>query len=180
MQTARQVSQRASDLHWLAFLLTGRREVSVELAVETMASDDEASPYFSSWMLAWSRRVVIAKALAAIRDELGSSAHRTKSRQRNRLALPARDWTLDRGTTKVELESALFAIDAFPRAALLLLVFERVPIDDAAVLLDADRDLVTKARTAGLEDLTHNLAKMQGWVSSPGRQSVVSSETQYA
>ena len=54
-------------------------------------------------------------------------------------------------------------------AALLLSVFEGVPIEDAAVLLDADPALVKKARTIGLGELTRNLARMQGWVSTPAR-----------
>ena len=63
MQPVSQNFRSAADLHWLAFLLTDSRELSIDLAVEAVTSEDGQSPYFSNWMLAWSRRVVIAKAL---------------------------------------------------------------------------------------------------------------------
>jgi DNA-directed RNA polymerase specialized sigma24 family protein len=180
MPTVNQKNQLAADLHWLAFLLTERRELSLDLAVEAIADEDVASPYFSTWMQAWSRRVVIAKALTAIRDELADSARRTKARRPNRPALPHRGWTLDRDTSKVELERALLAIDVFPRAALLLSVFEGVSIEDAAVLLDSQPALVRKARSEALQELTSNLARTQGWASSPVKVRMVAPETQYA
>jgi len=170
----------AADLHWLAFLLTGRREPSVEIAVETVTSQDYASPQFSTWMEAWARRIVIAKALSAIRGELQASAQRTKSKRMNGPALPAVDWALDQGTSKVELERALLAIDVFPRVALVLSVFEGVPVPDAAVLLDADPGVVKKARVLGLRELTSNLAKLQGWTSTASKPHVVHNETQHA
>jgi hypothetical protein len=66
---------------------------------------------------------------------------------------------LDRLTIQAELESVLLSIDVFPRAALLLSVFEGVPIEDLTVLLDADRDLVKKARGIGLEELNGGLSR---------------------
>ena len=180
MQTLDRAKQRAAGLYWLAFLLTGRRGPSEDMVVETAAPRDGAIPYFSTWMQSWSRRVAIAKALAAIRGELAASARRTELKRMNKPALPARDWALDPGTTKAELENALLAIDVFPRAALLLSVFEGVPIEDAVVLLDAHPALVKKARTIGLRELTGNLARMQGWTPTAARPSVVHSETQYA
>ena len=118
-------------------------------------------------MLAWSRRLVIAKALAAIRDELapvgapdGIEAPDKAARFRRRTGLSHSD------TTKIQLERALLAIDVFPRCALLLSVFERMSVEDAALLLDADLDLVRKAQMIGLQELTRNLARMQGWTST--------------
>jgi hypothetical protein len=35
-------------------------------------------------------------------------------------------------------------------------------VDDAAVLLDEDHDLVRKGQVIGLRELTRNLARMQG------------------
>ena len=69
---------------------------------------------------------------------------------------------LDPGTTKSDLERALLSIDVFPRAAVLLLIFERVPLRDVAILLDAEPDLVRKAQASGVRELTINLARMQG------------------
>jgi DNA-directed RNA polymerase specialized sigma24 family protein len=164
-------------LHWLAFLLTGNREASVDLALEAVASEDDVGPYFSTWMAAWSRRVVIAKALSAIRRELTASARRMESK---RVPLPPRNWTLDRDTTKGELEDAVLAIDVFPRAALLLSIFEGVALEDAAVLLDAHPDRVRNARSAGLGELTSNLAAMRRRGTTPDKTSLVGGEAHYA
>jgi DNA-directed RNA polymerase specialized sigma24 family protein len=180
MQTLEQANQCAADLHWLAFLLTGRCETGVDVVVETIASKDAPNFFFSAWMLAWSRRVFIAKALAAIRENLAASARRTESRRADQFALPARTWVLDQATTKLDLERALLAIDVFPRAAILLSVFERVPLKDAAILLDADAGLVCKAQMFGLRELTLNLARMQGWTPTATRSDVLTSEMQHA
>jgi len=131
-------------------------------------------------MLAWSRRLVIAKALAAIRNELSASTRRTASIRPEKPALPPPTWALDSDTTKVELERALLAIDVFPRCALLLSVFDGVPVKDAAILLDSDPDLVRKGQAIGLQELTRNLARMQGWTSVTTSQHVVMSEMEHA
>ena len=180
MQTLEQPNQGAADLYWLAFLLTGHREASVDLAVAAFDFQEDANPGFSNWMVAWSRKVVIAKALAAIRDDLAASARRIPSWCADKSALPPRTWAPDRTATKVQIERALLAIDVFPRCAVLLSVFEGVSLEDAAVLLDADRDLLGKARTIGLRDLTRNLARMQGWTPTATRSYVVTGEMQHA
>jgi DNA-directed RNA polymerase specialized sigma24 family protein len=163
MQKLDQASERMVDLYWLAFLLTGHSESSVEIAIESFDFQDEASPFSSTWMSAWSRRVVIAKALHSIRKELVDSANRTKSARAGKSAFPPRDWTLNPATTKAQLEAALLAIDVFPRCALVLSFFEKVSIEDTAVSLNADRSLVGKAQAIGLQELNRNLARMQGW-----------------
>jgi len=197
MQTLEQPNQRATDprfagpskdpndpngfrIYWLAFLLTGHRGMSVDVTLEALVLPDDVNPFFSTWMLAWSRRVFIAKALAAIRDELAASARRTESKRAEKAALPPRNWTLDGDTTKVQLESALLSIDVFPRCALLLSVFEGMSLEDAAILLDAEQDLVRKAQMIGLRELTRNLARIQGWTSTTTRSDVVTSEMQDA
>jgi len=166
MQTLEQSNNGAADLYWLAFLLTGRREPSIDVTLEALDVQESANSFFSTWMLAWSRRVVIAKALGVIRDELAASARRMAFRRREKAALPPRNWALGRDTTKRQIESALLAIDVFPRCALLLLVFEGISLDDAAILLDGDRDLVRQAQVTGVRELTRNLARMQGWTSA--------------
>jgi len=188
MPTLGQVNKGAADprfagpfgIYWLAFLLTGRREPSIAVALEALDGPDCANSFFATWMLAWSRRVVIAKALAAIRGELAASAGRTASRRGEKAALPPRNWSLDGDTTKGQIERALLAIDMFPRCALLLTVFERVSIEDAAILLDGDRDLVRKAQTIGLRELTLNLARMQGWTSSAAESHVLTAGVRHA
>jgi hypothetical protein len=147
----------AVHLYWLAFLLTGSRDISIEIAADAAASEDDANPFFTDWIHGWQRRLVIAKALTAIHGELADSARRTEIAQASRSGMP-RNWSLSPDTTKADLEPALLAIDLFPRATLLLLVFEGMQIVDAATLLDADPDLLKKAQAIGLRELTANLA----------------------
>src|SRR5882672_10983671 len=118
MRILEQANQHAADLHWLAFLLTGRREPSGEMAAETVPSQDYASPQFSTWMLAWARRIVISKALSAIREELQASAQRTNSKRISKPALPNGNWALDQSPRIVPPERALLAIDSFPRVVI--------------------------------------------------------------
>lgn len=163
MKIPERSNQHVADLHWLAFLLTGCCETSVDVVIETIASQDAEQPFVSTWMRTWSRRLVIANALSAVHESLDASALRAETARVDKAALPARDWTLAEGTTKLQLERALLAIDLFPRAAVLLLVFEGMRVGDAAVLLDADPDLVRKAQVIGLQELTLNLARMRHW-----------------
>ena len=151
------VKKAAVDLYWLAFLLTGRQDVSIDIAADAVAPQDSANPFFEDWMRAWQRRLVIGKALTAIRDELADSARRTELAPAGNSEMP-RNWSLSPDTTKADLERALLAIDLFPRATLLLVVFEGVRIADAATLLDADPNLLKKAEAIGLRELTANLA----------------------
>jgi len=180
LEQAKQANNGAANIYWVAFLLTGHRGLSVDVTLEAMAFPDDANPFFSTWMLAWSRRVFIAKALAAVREEVTASAHRTASKRAAKAGLPARNWTLDRGTTKAQLESALLAIDTFPRCALLLSVFEGMSLEDVAILLDSELNLVRQAQMIGLQELTRNLARIQGWTSSATESCVVTSEMQHA
>jgi len=68
----------------------------------------------------------------------------------------------------------------FPRCALLLTVFEGMSADDTAVLLNVDRDLIRKARFIGLQELTRNLARMQGWNFTVTRSCLRTKELQHA
>ena len=163
MKAFEQTMFAAADLHGLATLLTGSRKMAADVAAQAIDSARDESSFFSNWMSAWSRRLVIARALTAVREELGASALRTGLRSENRSAVPPRSWMLDRQTTKSDLESALLSIDLFPRAAVLLLLFEGVPLQDAALLLDAEPGLVRKGQAAGVVELTVALARMQGW-----------------
>jgi hypothetical protein len=138
MERLEEVKRSAADLHWLATLLTGRREIATDVTVEAVAPADDPNTFFSTWMHQWSRRIVIARALAAVQEDLARSARRTALMREARGVLPPASWTLQESTTKAGLEHALLAIEVFPRAAVLLLIFERVPLKDAAILLDAD------------------------------------------
>jgi DNA-directed RNA polymerase specialized sigma24 family protein len=172
---------RAAGLYRLAFLMTGDRTRSLDVTLEAIDSGDGADSFFSSWMLAWSQRLVIAKALAGIRDELAASARRTASLRNKNLGLPSRKllFNAESDGTRTQIESALLAIDVFPRCALLLTVFEGMSQDDTATLLNVDRDLVRKARIIGLQELTRNLARMQGWTYSVSRCCLRTTELQH-
>jgi DNA-directed RNA polymerase specialized sigma24 family protein len=157
-KNAEDIKREAADLYLLAFLLTGHRDVSIDIAADAAVSDDHPNSFFANWMRDWRRRLVIGKALTAIRDELSDSARRTKQAHIDTAAAWQRNWSTRPVVTKAELERALLAIDVFPRAALLLLVFEGMRIADAAILLEADPALVKKAQVIGLHELTASLA----------------------
>ena len=145
----------AVDLYWLCFLLTGRRDLSIEIAADAAAPDD-STPFFAGWMRSWSRRIVLARALAAIHTELSASAHQTEvARDKQAEALPAT--AVDENFTKEEIEEALLAIDLFPRAAVVLLIFEGVRIAEAVSLLNADAELIRKAQAMGLQQFARNI-----------------------
>jgi DNA-directed RNA polymerase specialized sigma24 family protein len=152
--------KHVTDLYWLAFLLTERQDLSIEIASDSAVTEDHSSPFFADWMRGWQRRLVIGRAITAIRDELADSARRTQLARVNGPAAAPRNWSLSPDTTKAELQEALLSIDLFPRAVLLLLVFEGIRMADAATLLDADPALIRKAQAIGLRELTANLAGM--------------------
>src|SRR4051812_42620201 len=160
MQELDQMQSQAASLYRLAWLLTGKREISVDATLETLDTETD-SDSFGEWMLAWSRRLVIAKVLTAVRGELAASARRTSSMRLKSPALPLGSAKLGDQTTSIQLERALLAIDMFPRCAVVLTVFEGISVHDAAVLLDATEDIVRQARAAGLSQMVDNLARMQ-------------------
>uniref|UniRef100_Q026M4 RNA polymerase, sigma-24 subunit, ECF subfamily n=1 Tax=Solibacter usitatus (strain Ellin6076) TaxID=234267 RepID=Q026M4_SOLUE len=167
--------QTLTDLYRLAYFLTGKCDAGLDATLEAV---DSTGDFFSGWMTAWSRRVVISKALAGIRDELTASARRT-SVKRATTELPSRDWALSSGTKAAEFTRAILAIDWFPRCALLLSIFERMSVEDAATLLDATPELVRKGQAIGLQELTVNLARGQGWTSAEQVPYVMTGEMQH-
>jgi len=173
METPERVKRNVADLHWLATLLTGRPEIATELTFQAIAPAEDANAFFSTWMHAWSRRIAIAKALAAVREDLARSARQMAVKGAEKFNFPRRSWTLEPETTKADLERALLRIDIFPRAAVLLLVFERVPLHDAAILLESDPNLIREGLAAGLRELTTNLAGM------PWKSGVTGSNTNH-
>jgi len=177
-----EAKNRAAALYRLAFLITGDRARSLDVTLEAIDSGDGADSFLSSWMLAWLQRLVVAKALAGIRGEVAASARRIPSVWNEKLALPSRnrfcDLYADGAGSRVD--SALLAIDVFPRCALLLTVFEGMSAENAAILLDVDRDLVQKARIMGLQQLTRNLARTQGRAHAASRSCLRTRELQHA
>lgn len=161
MQELEQMHRRAASQYRLAWLLTGEREASVNATLDALDTGTGPSPWFAGWMQAWSRRLVIARVLTAIRGKLAESARRTASTRVRCADLPVGSASLRGETTAMELEPALLALDVFPRCALLLTLFEGISVEDAAVLLDATTALVRKGRALGLQQLVGNLTRTQ-------------------
>ena len=69
--------QHMTELYWLAYLITGDRERSVQAFTGALNSEAEA-PAFRGFMLSWARRLVIVEALGAIRGALREAASRTR------------------------------------------------------------------------------------------------------
>jgi hypothetical protein len=138
-----------------------------------MHVSDAGNPFFRNWMISWSRKLVIAKALGVVESQMVESVRRTRERRCPRLEqLPERTWSLNAATDRAQLEHALLAIDLCPRCALLLTVFERVSVEDTVSLLNADREVVKTAKAIGLAELTWNLAQSDWRGFSSGVQSV--------
>jgi DNA-directed RNA polymerase specialized sigma24 family protein len=154
----------AAELHWLAYLLTGNQDRSVQAFTKALDSEDYANPAIADFMVSWSRKLVIGAALETIRPELRESALRTaRSEDPDPAALVASKPAEPHPMTSPEFQRAVLAIDAFPRCALLLTVFEKLSLDDAALLLNADKALVRKARAQGLLELAGAFAGGRGW-----------------
>lgn len=169
-KTVEQIKSEAAALYWLSYLLTGHREISIDIAADAAVSENTTNVFFTEWLHSWSRRITIAKALSAVRSELAESAQRVEMAGMDRSAAAPANWSLGTDTTKAEIEEALLAMDLFPRAALLLLTFERLRMADVTTLLDAQVTLVQKGHAIGLHELTANLARIKGLPDPPESQ----------
>lgn len=156
-----------ASLYRLAFLLTGNAGQSEDVVLEVI--DAEAG----------SRSAAIAKALAVIRSDLAWSVRQTETARVEEAIPVGGDWRLDDRTTRDNVEKALLGIDLFPRCVVVLSVFEGIPQGDVAVLLDTGVDAVRKGQAIGLQQLTANLARNQGWTPHGGILSL-NREPQYA
>ena len=158
--------EHQAELYWLAFLLTGDREHSAEAVTRALDFKD-GNRTFHGFMVSWARKLVIAEVLAAIDSELRESALRLQaSDPAEPASLPSPGWVRvehARPITTQEFERAVLALDVFPRCAVLLTVFERLSIQESTLLLNADRELVTRAQHRGLIELTRNIALGRGW-----------------
>ena len=166
-----QETSKHSELLWLAYLITGNRELSVD-AVVNAADYDPSNPFFRNWMISWSRKLVIARALGAVERDMAVSLDRTRRLRHPRLqGFPSPQWSLDSHRDKAELEKALLAIDLFPRCVLLLRIFEKVSLEDTAMLLNAGKDDVKRAQAIGLAEMVRNLsggpAVKEKWTGCP-------------
>jgi len=147
-----------AELYWLAFLLTGDRERSVQAYTGALNSEAPA-PALQKFVLSWARRLVIVGALGTIRRQLRESELRTRPATKSELTGLARSASMDRADfTKQELEAALLAMDVFVRCAVILTIFERLPVKEAAELLGADENSVKSAQARGVTEMTWRVA----------------------
>jgi hypothetical protein len=152
--------ENSSELYSLAFLLTGNTERGVE-AFDRALDFDEENPAFGKFMSAWARKLIIVEALATIKTELRISKQRVARAAEDELSGDAR---LKRRPYigREEFEEAVVAIDAFPRCAMLLTIFEGMTTKAASALLNEDEALTRKAQRIGIVQLTRNLAGDSG------------------
>jgi len=151
-------ADRIFDLYWLGYLLTGDPERSVQGVLETLEMPDAADPFFESWFITWGRKIFIAKVLGYVSPKASASELRIRLRRLQAETRQRSIRSIDSAAGKAELERALLKIDAFPRCALLLSVFEKLAVEDVGILLNADRQSVKTATAIGLIELARNLA----------------------
>jgi DNA-directed RNA polymerase specialized sigma24 family protein len=151
--------QHMAELYWLAFLVTGDQEQSVDAFTDAVQFDEPA-PAFRGSMLSWARKLVIVAALDGVRSEVRDSKRRAQLAAKHCGSSHCLIATVPiqvEHLTKSDLEQALLAIDVFPRCALLLTFFEGLSVNDVSILLDADWELVEAAQVEGAIELTRNI-----------------------
>ena len=173
MYTVEDAYGPASNLYWIAFLLTARVELSFSVVTEVLDSDNGIELISSPQGLPHLRRRVITKALEAIREEVAASAQQTALQSSDRTVMPLSSWFIGPDISPAQLEEAFFTIDVFPRCALLLTVFEGLQVDDAAELLHSDCELIRRGREAGLWELTRSLGSIAALVPPNERNGAV-------
>lgn len=137
--------ENMSELYSLAFLLSGTEDRGVEAFDRALDFEDEDP-----------RQMIIGEALGTIRTDLRASKQRVARAADEGLA-NAR-WKRRAYIGREEFEEAVVAIDAFPRCAMLLTIFEGKSIEEASLLLREDERLTRKAQRMGIVQLTSNLA----------------------
>ncbi len=157
MYTVEDAYGLASNLYWIAFLLTARTELSFNVVMEVLDSENGLELIPSPQTLLHLRRRVVTKALEAIREQVSDSAQQTALRLSDRDDCVISSSPICSDLSHAQLEKVLFTIDVFPRCALLLTVFEGLHLDDVAELLHTDRELIRRGREAGLWELTRSV-----------------------
>ena len=146
------------DLYWLGYLLTGDRERSLQTAIAALDTSDAANPFFEGWMVTWSRKIFIAKVLGRFSHPSPTAGARNAASLR--AGSVGEEWP-HRDAGKPELERALLAIDPLPRCAVVLSVFEKLPAEDIATLLNVNLERLRAAIATGLTELARNLAEFR-------------------
>jgi hypothetical protein len=149
--------RNSSELYWLAFLLTGNVDKSVEAFAKALDFDEKTSPVLCESPNEWARKLTVIEALRGTQKELRASIARV-----GRVAgaeVPSNlKWVRCPRIEREQFQEAVIAIDPFPRCAMLLTIFEGMSIDAVATLLHADQGLTRKAQQIGIVRLAANLA----------------------
>ena len=153
--------KQSYELYSLAFLLTGNADRSVEAFNRVLDFEGEANPTFDDFMNWWARKLIIVEALGTISAELESSKQRVARAAEDAIPTNAK-WQPRPHIGREEFEEAVIAIDAFPRCAMLLTIFEGMSIEEAALLLNEDEAMTRRAQQIGIVQLTNNLAADRG------------------
>jgi len=160
MYTVEDAYGPASNLYWIAFLLTGRSELSLNVILEVLDSENGLDLISSPQTLPGVRTRVIIRALAAIREEVSAWAQQAALQSSDPTVLSLSSWPIGPNITQAQLEEAILDIDVFSRCALLLTVFEGLTVDEAAELLYSNREMIDCGREGGLRELTRNLSSI--------------------
>jgi hypothetical protein len=148
--------KHSSELYQLAFLLTGNTDRSVQAFTLALDLDEQMNSVFDGF-----RKLIMVEALGTMKTELRKSIVRVARMAGDELLGSGR-WTQRQGIAKEEFEEAVIAIDAFPRCAMLLTIFEGLPLKTAAIMLDAGEALTAAAQRIGIVQLTRCLAGNNG------------------
>jgi DNA-directed RNA polymerase specialized sigma24 family protein len=153
------------ELYWLAYLLTGNEDRSVQAFTRALDLEEETNLAFDGFMNQWARKLIMVAALGTIESDLRRSIARVA---RLAEAPGGVNFTQRHDIAKEEFEQAVIAIDAFPRCAMLLTTFEGLSIPAAAILLNAEEGITAKAQRIGVVQLTRNLSGDSGRDFYPG------------
>src|SRR5271165_6893841 len=158
LQSIQNIETRSPELYSLAFLLTGSTHRSLQAINRALNYHDEQTTLFGNFRNALARRLIIIEALEMMEIELQASRQRV-ARPTASERQTSKAWKSRPRVAREEFEKSVLEIDAFPRCAMLLTVFEGMSLQTAAGLLNADRSLTHAARRIGVLQLTDNLSR---------------------
>jgi membrane protein DedA with SNARE-associated domain len=160
---ARIYNEAPAKLTWLTQLMAGDTVSHSSSLVEPVRPRGVSNQFFVDWMVTWSRKLVIAKALGRVTGELRDSVNGMALAGCSGLTSPLpNDSLIQFSLDRPQIERGLAALDVLPRCAVLLTVFEGLSLKDAAILMGTNQQLVAAAQAIGLYELIANLAQEQG------------------
>lgn len=158
LQSIQNFEAHSLELYSLAFLLTGNTHRSLQVFNRALDHDEEEAPLFGNSAIGRARKLIIVEALDVMEMELQASRRRMARRPADE-RLVSLGWKCRPRIARADFEEAVLAIDAFPRCAMLLTIFEGLSLRTAAILLNVDRTLIQAAQRIGIVQLTDNLSR---------------------